>query len=280
MLTVLAGAVLLAPERNLSRLHEGYPPGGPQDAFAAAAANRLVGNRPEAPVLEVSLGLCRILVGGPVTLAVTGAPGQLRVNGAPAPTDRALVLEGRSELRFSFHPHLGFRAYLALAGGIEPAPGRTDTYAPGGLPSRRPWPRMPHDAFFWAPRLGDVRFVAGPEATPAALEVLTGSPWQVDPQSSGMGLRLRGPRLALPAFDILSAPVQDGTLQATRQGLAVLLRERGTLGGYPRVGTVIDCDVDRLAQFRAGQRIHFEEVDLETAQAACERQRGVMEAGL
>lgn len=62
--------------------------------------------------------------------------------------------------------------------------------------------------------------------------------------------------------------MQDGTLQATALGLIALLRERGTIGGYARVANVIDCDVDRLAQLRPGNRVRFREVTPSEARTA------------
>jgi len=95
-----------------------------------------------------------------------------------------------------------------------------------------------------------------------------------------MGLVLEGEPLDLPGYDLLSAPVQDGTIQATANGLLALLRERGTLGGYPRVATVIDCDVDRLAQFRPGETLRFQLVDRDDARGFCELQERALDAAL
>lgn len=84
-----------------------------------------------------------------------------------------------------------------------------------------------------------------------------------------MGAVLEGLPLELASHDILSAPVQDGSVQSTGKGLIALLRDRGTLGGYPRVATVIDCDVDRLAQLLPGNRVRFELVDRNEARRLC-----------
>ena len=61
--------------------HLGVPHAGAVDAPAAALANRLVGNGPDAAVLEVTLGSLTARVSAATSVALTGAPGALRVDG-------------------------------------------------------------------------------------------------------------------------------------------------------------------------------------------------------
>ena len=152
--------------------------------------------------------------------------------------------------------------------------GSTGSGEPRVLVGRR-LPRLESD---WAPRLGELRVLPGPEFEEGVRDGLTEAPWSVTSQSGGMGLVLAGRPLALAgAHDLLSAPVQDGTVQATAGGLIALLRERGTIGGYPRVATVIDCDVDRLAQIVPGNPIRFRFVSQDEARRRCEMQEALVE---
>jgi allophanate hydrolase subunit 2 len=125
--------------------------------------------------------------------------------------------------------------------------------------------------------LGSIRVLPGPELAPSGKSTLTNGWWEVGTQSNAIGLRLSGPALAIPSYDIQSAPTQDGTVQATQAGLIALLRNRGTLGGYPRVANVIDCDVDRLAQFRPGQQLRFQFVPEAEARRLYELQQKALE---
>ena len=78
-------------------------------------------------------------------------------------------------------------------------------------------------------------------------------------------MRLLGPVPALERYDIASGPVIDGTIQATADGLIILLRERQTVGGYPRIAQIIPSDVDLAAQFRPNDAFRIELIDLDTA---------------
>ena len=95
--------------------------------------------------------------------------------------------------------------------------------------------------------------------------------WRVAAESNRMGYRLAGPRLALEQpRDIMSQPVGFGTVQVPAGGQPiVLMADRQTTGGYPRIAEVIAADVPRLAQATPGRAtLRFERVTLEAADAA------------
>ena len=73
-------------------------------------------------------------------------------------------------------------------------------------------------------------------------------------------------------------PVADGTIQATAAGPIVLLRERQTTGGYPRICQLIDCDVDLAAQLRPNEVVHLDLVDVDEAEAAMRSWRACLDA--
>ena len=257
MLTLLQGKPRATGLADASRVHLGYAPGGPQDRLAAARANALVGNPPQAALLEFTLGPVAFEFRQKVAWAMTGAPGEINRGGVRLSMDYQLGAEAGDRVRFQFHPHLGCRCYLAVAGGFDLATVR-DTAVDFAIGSTRRAPRMLIEPLGWQPPLSTVRVLPGPEATPEQLAVLLETPWRVHPDSSGVGLRLAGRRLPEVERTMTSVPVTDGTVQATPDGPFILLRERGTLGGYPRLATLVDADVDRAVQFRPGQTLHFE----------------------
>ena len=249
---------------DYSGLGHGHAPGGAQDRFSFRLANQLIGNVPGATALEFALAPAVMVVEKTCRVVVGGAPVEIEIDGQSAPEWTVLEVPSGAQVSVRMGA-FGCRFYLAVAADSEAAVvGRTRVEGTED----------------WAPDPGTVRVLAGPESDPAALEALCGRPWQVGLQSSGMGLVLEGEPLDLPGYDLLSAPVQDGTIQATANGLLALLRERGTLGGYPRVATVIDCDVDRLAQFRPGETLRFQLVDRDDARGFCELQERALDAAL
>lgn len=66
--------------------------------------------------------------------------------------------------------------------------------------------------------------------------------------------------------NVVSEIVMPGDIQITGDGVPfVLMVECQTTGGYPRIGTVLPCDLPRVAQAPAGAELRFRFVDLEEA---------------
>jgi KipI family sensor histidine kinase inhibitor len=274
----------------------GVPTAGAMDPFAARAANALVGNPPDAAVLEITLT-------GPVLrflraslVAVTGADLAPQLNGRELPGWTACWVPAGGVLRFGWR-RAGLRAYLAVAGGlaVPPVLGSRATYLRGGFgghegralragdrlpvgpappaaaslagrtlpPARRPVYR----------RAPEVRVVLGPHAerfTPAGLGTFLHATYTVAAASDRMGYRLEGPPLARhePA-DILSAGMPLGGIQVPGDGQPIiLLADHQTHGGYPLVATVAWADLPLLAQLAPGDTIRFRAVPVDEARAA------------
>lgn len=100
-------------------------------------------------------------------------------------------------------------------------------------------------------------------------KVLFSEGFKVLPQSDRMGYRLSGPALHLSApQEMISEAVTFGTIQVPSDGNPiVLMADRQTTGGYPKIAQVISADLPLMAQLNLGAQIHFREVTLEEAQA-------------
>ncbi|MEF3303606.1 KipI antagonist, partial [Paenibacillus sp. GYB003] len=124
-----------------------------------------------------------------------------------------------------------------------------------------------------------VRVVRGAEFerfTADSRERLFREPFAVRPQSDRMGCRLGGPRLALAApLELLSEGVGEGTIQVPPDGEPiVLLADRQTIGGYPRIAHVAAVDIPLVAQTMPGETIRFAEIALaEAERLLLERER-------
>ena len=275
MLTVLeAGPLVTVQDRGrLGSAHLGVPRAGALDAPAAALANRLVGNGPDAALLEVLLGGLRILNTGPARwTAVTGARGAVRVGGAPAPVDQAFWWHRNAEVAID-QPTEGLRSYLAVAGGVlaDPVLGSrsTDTLAWVGPPRVVVGARLPVGESTGTPApddLGEPRratglgFVPGPRADwVASLAPLTETPWRVLPDSDRIGLRLDGPPLRRTRTEELASEgMVLGAVQVPPDGRPVVfLADHPVTGGYPVVAVVDAADLWQCAQARPGDLIRF-----------------------
>jgi biotin-dependent carboxylase-like uncharacterized protein len=244
---------------------------GACDRAAARLANRLVGNGPDAAVLEVTLGGLVRRAGGARDAPTPGA----RCSGAHnAPT----ALRAGRELRLGLPP-TGLRTYVAVRGGIavEPVLGSRSTDLLSGLgpsalsagdvlPVGEPTGPMPGVDLAPVPDPpgGEVtvRVLPGPRADwfpPEASAVLTGTAWEVTGESNRIGLRLAGVALERSRTgELASEGMVRGALQVPPSGQPVLfLADAPVTGGYPVIGYVQDADVDRCGQLRPGQTLRF-----------------------
>ncbi|TFV64831.1 UNVERIFIED_ORG: biotin-dependent carboxyltransferase [Bacillus sp. AZ43] len=250
---------------------------GSCDRSSAGLANRLVGNPPDAALLEVTLGGLAVRAENELTLVTTGA----RCAGATAHNGPVRLRAGQ-ELRLG-PPTSGLRTYLAVRGGIDvpavlgsrstdllsglgPAVVRDGDVLPVGSP-RLPVPDLDL-APVPDPPGGEVtvRVLPGPRADwfgDAGWARLTEQPWTVTSESNRIGLRLDGEPLArLREGELPSEGMVRGALQVPPSGLPVLfLADHPVTGGYPVIGYVADdplrSDVDRCAQLRPGQTVRF-----------------------
>jgi antagonist of KipI len=177
----------------------------------------------------------------------------------------------------------------AHLGGLNGRALRVADVLPVGATTQPPYPGLARDLTrskrsFSAPKwavnqhiekLGRVpqvvRIIAGRhwDAFPAAARnVLTGSEFRVSAASNRMGCRLEGKdAVAGGPREIISEAVTFGTIQIPPSGQPiVLMADRQTTGGYPKIATVISADLPALGRARIGDKIAFEAVSLEEAQ--------------
>ena len=102
----------------------------------------------------------------------------------------------------------------------------------------------------------------------AGLETFFSAEFKVQPQSDRMGYRLAGQPLQMrERREMLSEPVTFGTIQVPPDGNPiVLMADRQTTGGYPKLAQVISADLPLLAQAQIGSSVRFQQVDLQEAQ--------------
>jgi len=258
----------------------GVTTSGAADRPALRLGNRLVGNGEGHPVIEVLLGGLVLRADGPVTVAVTGAPAPLSLNGIAAPLCSPLDLRDGDGLTLGL-PATGLRSYVAVRGGlaVERLFGSASTDPTSGLgpPRLVVGSRLEVGA---APDaevrgvdvvgpagspVGDLvlRAVAGPRDdwfTSAAVAALTGSAWVVTSESDRVGIRLSGPHLERAREgELPSEGVVRGAIQVPASGQPLIFfADHPTTGGYPVIAVVLDQDTDALAQSRPGGRVRFQ----------------------
>ncbi|WP_323748835.1 5-oxoprolinase subunit C family protein [Chelatococcus asaccharovorans] len=269
----------------------GVSPAGAMDRLALAAANVLVGNGAETGAVEfMAQGGSLICEGGPLLVSLAGGGATLSVQGHPvAPFTSTLVREGD---RLTVSPcRTGLFAYLAVAGGFDVAPelGSIALHRRSGMGGMVGRPLAAGDrlpcaaAGHVAPQVlidgltdglsradGPIRVVLGPQDdyfAPDTIARFLGECYRVSARIDRMGYQLEGPALiAARGHNIVSDGIVCGHVQVPGHGQPiVLMRDRQTTGGYPKIATVISADLDRLAQCVPGSEVTFRAIAHEEA---------------
>lgn len=286
----------------------GVPVNGPMDETAHRMANMLVGNTPDAAALECTLTGPSFRLSANAVLAFTGADFRITAGEQTVPLNRAVMLRAGvrvtvQERRKGARIYIAIRGGIAT----PPVLGSRSTFLRGqfgGLDGRalRAGDRVPVGHVV-GPTLGLEKLliqsgmplaVAGEidgigtcqEDADTALRVIRGPQWRafehgarralvcesfsVSNQSDRMGYRISGPSLRLRApLEMISEAVNVGTIQVPPDGNPiVLMADRQTAGGYPKIGYVPTADLWRLAQALPGDALRFKVVSNRQAERA------------
>jgi len=261
---------------------------GAMDAAALSAANALVGNAPGTAAVEfahvggrwqIATDSCRI--------AVTGGDFAVSADGARLACWQSHTLRRGQRIDIGGAPDAAW-GYLAVANGfaLSPQLGSYATHQRSGLggiggscltegdmlplrSARAPYGRERRvDAIHREP--GPIRVVLGPQddffAQDAVAAFLAAS-YRVTHRGDRMGVWLDGPAVPHAAgYNVLSDGMVPGCIQVPGNGIPlVLLMDCQTVGGYPKLATIITPDLQRLAQMKAGTTVTFVAVDVEEA---------------
>ncbi|OQR59329.1 allophanate hydrolase [Streptomyces maremycinicus] len=275
---VRAGALTTVQDRGRpGHAHLGVPRSGALDAPAAALVNRLVGDRPDAAVLETTLTGCALRPRSDVTVAVGGAPCRVTVDGGPVAWGAPVRVPAGALLDIG--PAVsGVRTYVALAGGVivEPVLGSRSTdllsgLGPAPLTDGTVLPlgpeRVPHARVDVAPQPAPpaelvLRVTLGPRDdwfTQEALRVFASRTFLVSSASNRIGLRTQGPALERSRDgELASEGMVLGAVQVPPAGRPVVfLADHPTTGGYPVIGVVRTGDLAAAAQAAPGTPVRF-----------------------
>jgi 5-oxoprolinase (ATP-hydrolysing) subunit C len=266
----------------------GLTPSGAMDRLALAAANCLVGNALFSAGIEIGpFGAAFTARGGAIRVALAGASRNADIAGRAVGSDTSVTLADGETLKLGFARGGSF-SYLAIEGGIagEPMFGSMAVNARAGLGSPYPRPLQAGDELQVATASGaaerridlpppvkaPIRVVMGPQDDEFADDqknLFLDSEWKISATSDRMGYRLEGPVIKhLYGHNIVSDGTVNGSIQVPGNGAPiVLVPDRGTSGGYPKIATVISSDLGRFAQISAGTGFRFQAIGMAQAQA-------------
>ncbi len=266
-------------------LSQGLSRGGAADRLALAEGAALLGQPATCAALEIAGSVVALSAERDLRIALTGAPMRATCDGAPLVWHASHSVPRGAQIDIA--ARAGGIGYLHVGGGIDTPPvlgsrsahlaagiGRMlaagDRLAVGADGGTRtgltldPLPRFDG---------GTIRVVAGPQTglfDPSIRARFEAATLARDARGNRMGQRLTGGQFPAGAgLSILSDVVVPGDIQITGDGTPfVLLAECQTTGGYPRIGSVLPCDLPRLVQAPPGVPLRFVFVPLEDARAA------------
>ncbi|MFT5706633.1 MAG: biotin-dependent carboxylase-like uncharacterized protein [Oceanospirillaceae bacterium] len=266
----------------------GLTNGGPLDARAFNWANRLCQNPINSSTLEISIGGLVLEAQTQTYIAVTGAQIPLKVNGREANMWQTIKVAEGDKIEFGFAT-AGSRVYLAVTNGFDVEHSFTSASTVtresiGGLAGTK----LQQGDLLLCRRVEKAPLLALPAAEiPSYLEeiklrVILGyqhqsfdkvqqqlffsSQYQLSDKMDRMGFRLQGQQVKSTISGMLSEGICHGAIQVPADGQPiVLLNDRQTIGGYPKIGSVIALDTAKLSQLMPGNKVHFEQITIEDA---------------
>jgi len=264
--------------------HLGVAQGGALDWVSMSWANKLLNNALDAAVIEVTLGGLTLLAESDCCLALAGADLGAMLDDRPIAPWRSFFVRKGQQLGFS-RPITGARAYLAAPGGFAAVDvlGSCATVTREGLGGLDGSGRAlsEGDQLSYSGASFELHALPGhliPDfSEQRPLDVVLGaqigqfsglslfdafnSDWTLDSRADRMGMRLLGPELVYQGKPMISEGIPLGAIQVPPDGQPIiLLNDRQTIGGYPRLGALTPLSLARLAQKLPGSVVRMKAV--------------------
>ncbi len=285
----------------------GVPPSGPFDNYSFRLANKLLGNKSDAAALEITLqGPC-LQFSFDTVFAIVGADVEATIDGETIRLNTPINILAKQTLTIGKITSAGARCYLAVAGGFDCPDylGSKATFTLGQFGGHAGRALRAGDCLTTLPFLSDdlsdekassvssnifpdinneveLRVIYGPHGAPDFftqddIDVFFNTQWQVHYNSSRTGVRLIGPKpqwarkdggeAGLHPSNIHDNAYAFGTVDFTGDMPVILGPDGPSLGGFVCPATVITADLWKLGQLKAGDKIKFIPVSIDTAKA-------------
>ncbi len=261
--------------------HVGVSNSGAMDEYAYRWSQKLLGNK-ESNAIEVMLGGLKLKATADVEISVCGADLDFRINQEKKVMWQTYQIRKNDVLGF-YGQINGLRAYLSVKEGFKVQKkynSYSRTYKEQKLKKGDFIPFTPsksrdikHVSIPYIPTYSDtltLHILLGSQEhffSQSTKEIFFNTNYTLTPHMSPMGYKLQGKVLVTKKGGIISEGIPFGTVQIPPDGQPIiLLKERQTIGGYPKIGTVLASDCFALAQLPIGANVQFKEISITDAQ--------------
>jgi len=269
--------------------HLGITPSGAMDEYAYRWSQKLLGDV-DGNALEILLSGLTLQATAPTTIAVCGADLDFRINGISQAIWQTHTIKENDILSFE-KKNSGMRTYLAVKGGfsvqkyensfsttLKEHKGKqvkTGDTLPFHVTHHSEVKRVSDKYIPNYPSHMTLRIVLGYQHkafTTSQKKKFFSSTYTLTPQMNRMGYTLQGEAIipnhnSSSSDGIISEGISFGAVQIPPDGQPIiLLKERQTIGGYPKMGSVIPSDCFKLSQLPIGAIVRFEAISIEDAQ--------------
>ncbi len=253
---------------------------GASDELSYHLANRLLNNPPNSPTIELSIGKLKLKALNNTRVSIAGANTRAKLNSQIVKNWSCFPVKKGDILEFGYAVD-GQLTYMAVEGGFECEKILSSVSVSRhlGTPIKKgdilyANPSNNRQKSFFSskivPTFGykelELRFVKGYQYKWFDIEQFTSSNFKVSNRYNKMGYQLEGDKIFPRYNELISEAIAYGAIQITSAGQPIiLLKDRQTIGGYPKIGSVLPMDCFKLSQCGANTKIRFKEVSLTEA---------------
>lgn len=280
----------------------GVPPSGPFDNFSFRYANRIVGNDEKAAGFEIAIAGPTLRFNTDTTIALCGAQIDAFLDGESIAMNEAVMVPAGSTLKLKKVHNQGFRTYLAVRGGLDVPEylGSRSTFTLGQFGGHAGRTLVSGDVLHMGtltdgevtigrtvPRQGfknswEIGVLYGPHGAPDFftdddIKTFFETEWEIHYNSNRTGIRLIGPKpqwarssggeAGLHPSNIHDNAYAIGAVDFTGDMPVILGPDGPSLGGFVCPVTIINAELWKMGQLRAGDRVKFVPVEHEAAMA-------------
>ncbi len=288
---VKSGILTLIQDKGRFGLnHLGVSHSGYLDEYSALWANKLLNNNSNDALLEILFGGVEFTAEEQTTISITGAKCEFYINDKSKNTWQSHNINAGDSIKIGKILN-GNRIYLAIKNGfkINKEFGSVATSIKEGFGGLKDGEKIKTNSTInYQPSKKQTSKKVQKDLIPNYEEPLTlrvilsyqneyfpkkeldkffNTPFEITPDFNRMACKLKGEAIHCDINGIISEGISFGAIQIPKDGQPIiLLKERQTIGGYPKIGSVIPIDCFKLAQAKIGSFVRFEPINIQESQ--------------